>query len=322
MIVVRGEPGVGVVCDLAMSYYSVLGMDREPFSTSPDPSFFYLSKEHKAALCRLQIAIALKRGLSVILGDVGTGKTTLSRKLSQLLRDDDDVSFHMILNPYFKTEKQFFSRLAQLFHVDMPSRATALDCMEAVERFLFRAGVEEQKTVVLLVDEAQILPNFVLETLRILLNYETNEFKILQLVLLGQMELLPRISRMQNFWDRIALKYVLNPLGEDEMRDMVDFRLRQAGYKAEVPLFSEEAIKLIWEHTQGYPRKLALLCHNCLESLVMHDKMVVSGEVAGEVIAADVKRLDIDSLLKDHPGVVFSVGPEGSGEMAGVDNLL
>jgi len=162
-----------------MSYYEVLGLKGEPFSTSPDPAFFYLAREHRAALRRLQITIALKRGLSVILGDVGTGKTTLSRKLAQTLKDAEDVLFFLILNPYFRTEKQFLSRLAGLLHIDMPRRATALDHIEAVEKYLFQMGVEEERTVVLLIDEAQILPDFVLETLRILLNYETNEYKIL-----------------------------------------------------------------------------------------------------------------------------------------------
>ena len=100
-----------------MSYFHVLGLEKEPFSTSPDPSFFFLSREHKAALCRLQIAVTLKRGMSVILGDVGTGKTTLSRRLSQALSDNDDVLFHMILNPYFRSEKQFLAKLARLFHL-------------------------------------------------------------------------------------------------------------------------------------------------------------------------------------------------------------
>lgn len=272
-----------------MSYYKVIGLEKEPFSTSPDPAFFFLSREHKAAFCRLQVAITLKRGLSVILGDVGTGKTTLSRKLSRALNDEPDVCFHMILNPYFKTEKQFLSRVAALFHLELPSRATGLDYIEAVERFLFQRGVEEQKTVVLLIDEAQILPDFVLETLRILLNYETNEYKILQLVLVGQMELLPRISRMTNFWDRIALKYVLNPLGQDEIREVIDFRLRQAGYKGAAPLFTNEAIRLIWDHTQGYPRKLSLLCHNALESLIMYDKKIVDEEIVGKIIDGEVK---------------------------------
>lgn len=272
-----------------MSYYSALGLKKEPFSTSPDPEFFFLSKEHKAAFFRLQIAITLRRGLSVILGDVGTGKTTLSRKLSQVFNSEKDMIFHMILNPYFKTEKQFLSRLAMLFHIDISSRASGLDYIEAVERYLFAKGVEDNKTVILLVDEAQILPNFVLETLRILLNYETNEYKILQLVLVGQMELLPRISKMSNFWDRIALKYVINPLGEDEVRDFIDFRMKQAGCNEKQSLFTADAIKAICDHTGGYPRRLSLLCHNCLENLVMYDKKVVDEQLVKKVIAADVK---------------------------------
>jgi general secretion pathway protein A len=270
-----------------MSYYEALGLDREPFSTSPDPDFFFLSREHKAALCRLQIAISLKRGMSVILGDVGMGKTTLSRKLSQALSADEDVCFHMILNPLFKSEKQFLARLAQIFHLELPARATGLDYMESIERFLFHKGVEEGKTIVLLIDEAQILPKFVLEILRILLNYETNEYKILQLILIGQMELLPVISGMENFWDRISLRYVLNPLGEEEVRELVDFRLRQAGFRGETPLFTPEAIRDIWEHTRGYPRKLSLCCHNALEALVMFDRSTVDREIVGRVIDDD-----------------------------------
>lgn len=272
-----------------MSYFKLLGLNKEPFSTSPDPAFFFLSKEHKAAFCRLQIAITLKRGLSVILGDVGTGKTTLSRKLAREFTDNKDVCFSMILNPYFKTEKQFLSRLAALFHIELSPRASGLDYMEAVERFLFHKGVEEQKTVILLIDEAQILPDFVFETLRILLNYETNEYKILQLVLVGQMELLPRISRISNFWDRISLKYVLNPLGEEEVRDLVDFRLRCAGYSQAASLFTDEAVRTIWNYTRGYPRKLSLMCHNALESLVMHDREIVDEEIVQNLIKADVE---------------------------------
>ncbi len=276
-----------------MSYFNLLGLEKEPFSTSPDPSFFFLSKEHKAALCRLQIAITLKRGLCVIMGDVGTGKTTLSRKLATVLKDEPDVLFHMILNPYFETAKQFLARVATLFHLKVRSRATALDYIEAIERYLFHQGVEEGKTVVLLVDEAQILPDFVLETLRILLNYETNEYKMLQLVLVGQMELLPRISRMENFWDRIAMKYVLNPLGVEEVREMLDFRLRQAGYTGGASLFTEDAVRRIWEHTQGYPRKLAQLCHQSLEGLVMYDRVIVDEALVDKLIAREIKPVDV-----------------------------
>jgi type II secretory pathway predicted ATPase ExeA len=149
--------------------------------------------------------------------------------------------------------------------------------------------VEEGKTIVLLIDEAQILPDFVLEMLRILLNYETNKYKILQLVLVGQLELLPRIRRMANFWDRVGLKCLLYPLGYEEAAALIDFRLRHAGYSGAGPLFQNEAVKLICEHTRGYPRKLSFLCHNCLENLVMHDKVVVDADLVRRLIEAEVR---------------------------------
>ncbi len=248
------------------------------------------------------------------MGDVGTGKTTLSRKLARVLSTDESVRFHMVLNPFFRSEKQFLSRLGGLLHLEMAPRATALDYMEAIEKNLFYWGVEQKKTVVLLIDEAQILPDFVLEILRILLNYETNEEKILQVVLVGQMELLPRISRMANFWDRIALKYVLNPLGEEELREMVDYRLRQAGYPADAgPLFTREALRLIWERSQGYPRKLSMLCHNCLEALVMQERRQVDEELVRQIIDSEVQPMREVPRLEALPSVPAPMITEDSG---------
>jgi len=298
-----------------MSYYGVLGLKKEPFSTSPDPAFFFLSREHKAAFYRLQVAITLKRGLSVLIGDVGTGKTTLSRKISQVLSADNKVVFRMVLNPYFKSERQFLAKLASLFHIDVSPRATGLDLIEAIERYLFRVGVEEKKTVVLLIDEAQILPDFVLETLRILLNYETNEYKILQLVLVGQMELLPRISRMANFWDRIAMKYVINPLGADEVKEVINFRLKHAGYDQPNPIFTDEGIRAICDITQGYPRQLSRICHNCLEYLVMHDLKTVDAQVVEKVMESDVDPV-FDAFEPDDDDIVLDVDQAGRPKLA------
>ena len=100
-----------------MSYYKVLGLEKEPFSTSPDPAFFYQSDEHKTALTNILIEIRLKRGLSVILGDIGTGKTTLSRKLFQLLASRQDINFFMLLDPTYDSEELFLSALIRLFGI-------------------------------------------------------------------------------------------------------------------------------------------------------------------------------------------------------------
>ena len=275
-----------------MSYYKILGLEAEPFSTSPDPEFFYQSIEHKSALYRLRVAIELKRGLSLILGDVGTGKTTLSRKLSQLLQSESGLIMTMVLNPIYDSEKEFLSDLAERFKVPLRAPAgelTILDYLKAIEKFLFEKCVEENKTIILLIDESQKLSDQCIEILRTILNYETNEYKILQLVLMGQMELLPKISAIKNLWDRIALKYILNPLDEEEVAELIGFRLRQAGYVSRYPLFSSGSVNAIYNHTQGYPRRIAMLCHDALEYLVMHNKEMVTGEIIQGLIKSEMK---------------------------------
>ncbi len=269
-----------------MSYYQILGLNKEPFSTSPDPEFFYQSQEHQAALTRLMIEIRLRRGLSVILGDVGTGKTTLSRKLFQMLRERPDMLFFMVLDPTYETEEVFLDSLVRTFQIQMEkSSPTLLDMKEAIKKYLFQKGIQENKTIILLVDEAQKLNTPTLEVLRVLLNYETNEFKLLQLVLLAQLELLPKIREMKNLLDRISMKYIINPLDDVETREMIDFRIRQAGYASSMPLFKDEAIAEIYQQTQGYPRRISMLCHNCLKELVMENKIVVDCEIVRKIAA-------------------------------------
>ncbi len=273
-----------------MSYFKLLGLEKEPFSTSPDPDFFYESQEHHAALVRLMVSIRLRRGLSLILGDVGTGKTTLSRKLFQLLKEREDVIFHMILDPTYETEELFLDSLIRTFKIEIKnSEPSILDFKEAIKDYLFKKGVEENRTVVLLIDEAQKLNALSLEVLRVLLNYETNEYKLLQLVLIGQLELLPRLREVKNFWDRISLKYVLNPLDEQETKEMINFRLERAGYNAGPAFFTEEATGEIYQFTQGYPRRIAVLCHNALEELVMRGEPVVDVSIIRELIAKEIK---------------------------------
>jgi general secretion pathway protein A len=273
-----------------MSYYAVLGLKKEPFSSSPDPLFFYESYEHHAALMRLLLEIRLRRGLSLILGDVGTGKTTLSRKLFQMLQERPDILFYLIMDPTPQSEELFLESLIRTFNIQhsFGPNPSILDYKEALKKYLFQKGVEENKTIVLVIDEAQKLNSLSLEVLRVLLNYETNEYKLLQLVLFGQMELLARIKEIKNFNDRITLKYVLNPLDEQETKEMIEFRLIQAGFNSGLKLFTDDAVREIHHYTQGYPRQINLLCHNALRTLIAENKLAADIALIRDLIARNV----------------------------------
>jgi general secretion pathway protein A len=273
-----------------MSYYQVLGFEKEPFSTSPDPEFFYSSAGHERALTNVLIELRLKRGLSVVLGDVGTGKTTLSRKLVQDLRKREDCLFHMMLDPSFESRAAFTQSLVKNFGIPIENpQPTLTDMREALERFLFQKGVVEQKTVILIIDEAQKLDPMSMEVLRLMLNYETNQFKLLQLVLLGQTELLGSIQQIPNFMDRISFKTRLVPMDFDEMKEMIFFRIEQAGYKARMDLFLEEAMKEIYQATQGYPRQVTMLCHKALKSMLMKNKAAVDKQVIQAIVEEEAQ---------------------------------
>ncbi len=246
------------------------------------------------ALTNILIELRLRRGLSVILGDVGTGKTTLSRKLIQELKDRDDFVFQIMLDPSFENDNLFLTALAKNFDINSPFQETdgvppTPYLRAAIERFLFQKGVTENKVVVLIIDESQKLSDTSLEVLRVLLNYETNEFKLLQLVLLGQMELHAKIIEIANFFDRISFKYTLNPLGMKETREMIDFRVRQAGYRASMNLFLDDAIEEIHRHSKGYPRRITMLCHKALKNMVLKNKFVVDGALVDNIVEEEIR---------------------------------
>jgi general secretion pathway protein A len=210
----------------------------------------------------------------------------MSRTLLQNFAGDDNFIFHIILDPTFKSEFQFLSSLVKIFGISPNSRST-LDYKEEIKNYLFKKGVDEKKTVVLLIDEGQKLTAPFLEMLRMLLNYETNEYKLLQLVIVSQMELLPRVKKIRNFYDRIGLKYIINPLDENETRSMIEFRLKEAGLDPGRRLFTPEAARRVFERSQGYPRKIAILCHNALEAAIMHEKGAVDEKLVDETASKE-----------------------------------
>jgi len=282
-----------------LGYYKSLGLHKEPFSTSPDPSLFYLAKEHRIALYRLMISVMLRRGLSLILGDVGAGKTTLSRRFVQLIGDEPKMTIQMILNPLFQDEKEFLKEICVRFGIHLgPEIEEAAFYYSKIEDYLFRKGVAEGRTIVLLIDEAQKLNDGCLEALRGLLNYETNDYKILQVVLVSQIELVPRLLKVRNFWDRISMKHRLPLLEFEEMREMIAFRLSKAGYEAPVQLFTHEALQSMYRATRGSPRQVTQLCHDCLEHLVMHEKQYVD-------------KILVEHLVKRENDLLFAIDNRG-----------
>ncbi len=270
-----------------MSYYKILGFEKEPFSTSPDPDFFYMSGEHETAMTTTLIELNLRRGLNVILGDIGTGKTTLSRKLIQELGKREKFIYQIILNPIFEDEKQFMHHVMKNFNLPLEYENTKepfLELEDVLNKFLLEKSLKDNKIVVLIIDEAQKLTGNSLELLRILLNYETNEFKLIQTVLLGQMELYSKISKIENFYDRISFKFTLYPFCLEETKEMIYFRLRQAGYKGKTHLFLNDAIKEIYGYTRGYPRRITILCHKALKQLILKNRYIVDGQLIRSII--------------------------------------
>ncbi len=271
-----------------MEYYELLGLKEEPFTTSPNPRFMYKSKEHRECLNRLEIALRLRRGLSVVLGRIGTGKTTLSRTLLQMFQQEEDrYVFGLILDPIFPSEYVLLRNLMDLFHIKTRARSV-LECKNVLESFLFQKGVEEGKIIILVIDEGQNLTPTYLETLRNLLNFETNEYKLLQLVIFAQLDFLPRLSRNPNFEDRINTSYMLNPLNEADTKLMIEYRLKQAGSDGNRQLFAEDAYQEIYLVTRGYPRRVTNLCHNCIIEMLRNDKMIVDSDIVQYVISTEV----------------------------------
>ncbi|MFC1554497.1 ExeA family protein [candidate division KSB1 bacterium] len=271
-----------------MEYYKLLDLKKEPFSTSPDPVFFYESYEHKECLNRLEISIRLRRGLSVILGEVGTGKTTVSRMLiKRFAKEKNNFIIRIILDPTFRSEYEFIKNLCNSFGIDTASRST-FEFKNDLENYLLQKGVKEKKAVVLLIDEGQKLSPTYIEVLRTLLNYETNEYKLLQLVIFAQHEFLHKMKRQPNFLDRVSMGYNLNPLNEKDTTGMINFRLKAAGLNSNRILFTDRAAKLIYSHTQGFPRKISRFCHDALIAMLRDNKKVVDEKFVLDMVRKEV----------------------------------
>jgi general secretion pathway protein A len=256
-----------------MDYFSILDLEREPFSNSPDPAFFYQSAQHTACLQQLELAIRLRRGLNVVIGHVGTGKTTLCREIIRRLDSDDTISTCLMLDPGMRSDSAFLSAVVeQLTGQAPPQDWTADRKKEAIKQFLFEKGVAENHTTALIIDEGQKMAPSCLEILREFLNYETNTHKLLQIVIFAQKEFDQIIADTPNFADRINLRLDMHPLGFWETMALIHFRIQVSGGGPAERLFSWPAMTAVFLITHGYPRRIIHLCHRILLTLIIQNR--------------------------------------------------
>jgi general secretion pathway protein A len=240
-------------------YTSHFGLTAEPFSLTPDPEFLYLSTGHAEALAALKVGLLGKRGLMVMTGEVGTGKTTLLYALLRALGEG-------VRTAYVSNTALGFDGLLRLALVDFavtPASSARVDMLTALNQLL-RDCAERDVTATLIVDEAQNLDAEAFEQLRLLTNFETFTHKLLQVVLVGQPELQARLRdpALRALVERIAVHCRLEPLGERESRAYVDYRLLRAG--GSTRLFERNAREHLLAAAEGLPRRINILCHNAL----------------------------------------------------------
>ena len=289
-----------------MDYYKLFNLNREPFSNAPDPDFFYRSAMHAKCLMDLEIALRLRRGLIVVQGEVGTGKTTLCRRLIRTLAADDGESasfrVHLVLDPAFESALQFAKAVnSMLSGAGEAEKCQSIGChREMIKNRLFAAGVGGDEIVVLVIDEAQKLPGECIEFLRELLNYETNEHKLLQIVLFAQNEMRELLAAHPNFEDRVAFYHFLGPLDRADTQHMIRFRLERAadGTAGNAPVFTRGAFTRIHRLTGGYPRKIIHLSHNILLLLLIKGKYRVTPAMVDQA-AKSVPSIKMTAVYAD-----------------------
>ena len=240
-------------------YRKFYGLTRKPFSTTSEPHYFFESVSHREAYAAIQYGIAERKGLILITGEVGTGKTTLCKKL--LDRLDKSVKTSLILNPYF-SDMQLLQAIVQDFGIKI-GRKNRLDIINSLNAFLIELHAKDQNAV-LIIDEAQHLSSKQLEQVRLLSNLETEEEKLLQVILVGQPELVDNLAKhnARQIKQRIFVKHHLLPLQEGEVKEYIHLRLKDAG-RTDLG-FKEGCYKIIYDFSGGIPRLINMLCDRAL----------------------------------------------------------
>ena len=263
-------------------YESFFALKEKPFALTPNPRFLFLSKTHNEVYAHLIYGIESRAGFVEVTGEVGTGKTTILRTLLSHL-DEDKYRVSFIFNPKL-TAFELLRNINREFGVadDGPSSA---DLIQVLNEFLL-AENQEGRTPILVIDEAQNLSGEVLEQIRLLSNLETEEDKLIQVILVGQPELRHHLSdhSLRQLNQRIAVRYQLRPLNSEETTSYILHRLNIAG-RPDGNVFTKSALKKIFQCSGGVPRRINLICDRALLTAYSEERGIVSPRDVKQAVA-------------------------------------
>lgn len=294
-------------------YDEFYNLTKKPFQLNPDPEFFFNSAVHKRALAYLRYGLAQGEGFIVVTGAPGTGKTMLVKALFENLKNEDVVAGLMVTSQVGAEDT--LRIIAATFGLSYDGDAKAV-LLKNLENF-FRAQARQGKRVLLVVDEAQNLPNQSLEELRMLSNFELNGKSLFQAFLLGQDEF--RLTLQADYMDqvrqRVTATYHLRPLDKEETRDYIVHRLTMAGWDND-PHFNEQAYAEIYQYTRGIPRVINTLCdrlllYGFLEELHQIDQEAVKA-VINEIKEDEPAESELHLAAKENPKLTLHSLPLAS----------
>jgi len=296
-------------------YLSYYGLTRNPFDLTPDPGVVFMSGSHQEALAILRYGVVERKGFLLLTGDVGTGKTTLLQLLLKSL--DSDAYYCLINNPTLSVE-DFYDTLAASYGLS-PYIGKKSGFLRNFSSFLAERGHWGER-VVLIIDEAHVLPVDLLEEIRLLSNQQGKASGILSIFLVGQPELNQRLSdpRLLPLRQRIAIRFHLETFDRDATAGYIGFRLRQAGAQR-FDLFSDKAIDLIHKATGGVPRLINILCDQALLTGFAESRPIIKDGTIRECvrdlhIPGEAEQLPLPprpglrGVFRQRPGAVFATG--------------
>jgi general secretion pathway protein A len=270
-------------------YLEYFGLAEPPFDLTPNPRFLFFSAKHREALNHLLYGVRERKGFVQITGEVGAGKTTLCRAMLDQL--DDQFATALILNPVLDAE-QLLKAIAMEFGLKVQG-LDRLETMAAMNEFLLKQ-VERHRTAVLIIDEAQDLTNTLLEQVRLLSNLETDDSKLVQIVLMGQPELRDRLNHpvLRQLRQRITVRYHLWPLTLSEVRQYVQHRLAVSGAKG-TPYFTLPALWRICRYSGGIPRLVNAVCDKCLLAAYVQQRDWIDYQTVGRAVRELEGQIDV-----------------------------